>query len=139
MLQRRAIRAGVTYNRTHYFVDQGTQRGAAYEYGKAFEDELNKKHKTGDLKVNVVFIPLPRDLLESMLLDGKVDMLLAQITVTPERAKLVDFTNPTRENVNQVVVTGPGAPAVASVEDLAGKQVFVRKREYLRGEPDFAQ
>ena len=39
----------------------------------------------------------------------------------------MDFTNPTRKNVNQIVVTGPGAPAIASVDDLAGQEVFVRK------------
>jgi membrane-bound lytic murein transglycosylase MltF len=39
----------------------------------------------------------------------------------------VDFTNATRSNVNQIVVTGPGAPAIASVEDLAGKEVFARE------------
>jgi hypothetical protein len=49
MVERRTIRAGVTYNRTHYFVDKGVQRGVAYEYLKLFEDELNKKFKPGDL------------------------------------------------------------------------------------------
>ena len=47
MVARRMIRVGVTFNRTFYFVDKGVQRGMAYEFGKAFEDELNKKLKTG--------------------------------------------------------------------------------------------
>ena len=47
--------------------------------------------------------------------------------MTPERQKLVDFTNPTRKDVNEIVVTGPGAPAIASVDDLSGQEVFVRK------------
>jgi membrane-bound lytic murein transglycosylase MltF len=34
---------------------------------------------------------------------------------------------PTRRNVNQVVVTGPGAPPIATLDDLAGQEVFVRK------------
>ena len=33
----------------------------------------------------------------------------------------------TRSNVSQILVTGPGAPAVASVDDLSGKDVFVRE------------
>ena len=71
MVARRMIRVGVTFSRTFYFVDRGTQRGAAYEFGKAFEDELNKKLKTGNAtKVNVVFVPLPRDLL-ARALDGR--------------------------------------------------------------------
>ena len=91
------------------------------------EDELNKRRKTGNLKVSFWPIPLPRDQLLPALADGKVDMVIAQMTVTPERQKLVDFSNPTRENVDEIVVTGPGAPPIASVEDLSGQEVFVRK------------
>jgi membrane-bound lytic murein transglycosylase MltF len=127
MVKRRLVRIGVTYNRTHYFGDQGAQRGISYEYGKLMEDELNKRRKTGNLKVTFWFVPLPRDQLLSALVDGKVDMVIAQLKVTPERQKLVDFTNPTRKNVDEVVVTGPGAPAIASVDDLAGQEVFVRR------------
>jgi membrane-bound lytic murein transglycosylase MltF len=127
MVKRRLVRVGVTYNRTMYFVDKGVQRGAAYEYTRLMEDELNKRRKTGNLKVYFWCIPLPRDQLLPALVDGKVDMVLAGLTVTPERQKLVDFTNPTRTNVNEVVVTGPGAPTINSIEDLSGQQVFVRK------------
>ena len=35
MVARRVVRAGVTFNRTFYFVDKGVQRGAAYEFAKA--------------------------------------------------------------------------------------------------------
>jgi membrane-bound lytic murein transglycosylase MltF len=70
---------------------------------------------------------LPRDLLYPALRDGKVDMVAAMLTVTPERQKFVDFSEPTRTNVSEVVVTGPGAPPVATVDDLAGREVFVRK------------
>ena len=63
-----------------YFVDQGVQRGIAYEYGKLMEDELNKRRKTGNLKVVFWFVPLPRDQLLPALVDGKVDMVMAQLT-----------------------------------------------------------
>ena len=92
MVARRMIRVGVTFNRTFYFVDKGVQRGAAYEFGKAFEDELNKKLKTGNAKINVVFVPLPRDVLARGALEGKVDLVVAQVTVRPELQALVDFT-----------------------------------------------
>ena len=49
------------------------------------------------------------------------------VTVRPEREKLVAFSEPTRTNVSEVVVTGPGAPPIATVDDLAGQEVFVRK------------
>ena len=127
MVARRMIRVGATFNRTFYFVDNGVQRGLAYEFGKAFEDELNKKLKTGNARVNVVFVPLPRDLLARALTEGKVDVVVAQVTVRPELQAVVDFTNPTRMNVSEVVVTGPSAPAIASPDDLSGKTVYARK------------
>ncbi len=127
MIARRLIRVGVTYNRTFYFADRGVQRGVAYEFGKAFEDQLNKKLKTGNTKINVVFMPMPRDVLGSALIDGRVDLVIAQVTVRPELQALVDFTNATRTNVSEVVVTGPGAPAIASVDDLSGQEVYARK------------
>ena len=127
LVARRAIRVGVTFNRTHYFVDQGQERGLTYEVLKAFENDLNADLKTGNLKVHVVIVPMTRDQLYPALASGKIDMVAAMVTVTPEREKLVAFSVPTRTNVSQVVVTGPGAPAIASVDDLAGKDVFVRK------------
>jgi membrane-bound lytic murein transglycosylase MltF len=128
MIKRRLIRIGVTFNRTFYFVDKGVQRGVAYEYGRLVEERLNKALKTGNNnKVLVFFVPLTREKLLPALVEGKVDMVAAQITVRPELQKFVDFTNPTRMNVNQIVVTGPGAPPLASVEDLSGRRMFVRK------------
>ena len=127
MVKRRAIRVGVTYNRTHYFVDKGQERGITYESLKSLENDLNTDLKTGNLKVHMVILPMSRDQLYPALASGKIDMVAAMVTVTPEREKLVAFSVPTRTNVSQVVVTGPGAPAIATVDDLAGQEVFVRK------------
>jgi membrane-bound lytic murein transglycosylase MltF len=127
MVARRLIRVGVTYNRTFYFAEKGVQRGVAYEFAKAFEDWLNAKLKTGNTKIHVALMAMPRDALAASLLNGKVDFVMAQVTVRPELEKLVDFTNATRTNVSELVVTGPGAPAIASVDDLSGKDVYTRK------------
>jgi membrane-bound lytic murein transglycosylase MltF len=127
LVKRRSIRVGVTFNRTHYFIDKGQERGLAYESLKLFENDLNADLKTGNLKVHVVMVAMPRDQLYAALTSGKVDMVAAMVTVTPEREKLVAFSEPTRTNVSEVVVTGPGAPPIASVDDLAGQEVFVRK------------
>ncbi|MGE5813086.1 MAG: transporter substrate-binding domain-containing protein, partial [Acidobacteriota bacterium] len=127
MVKRRIIRAGVTFNRTHYFIDRGQQRGIAYESLMNFEQALNDSLKTGNLRVHVAIVPVGRDALQSALLEGRVDMVIAQLKVTPERQKVADFTNPTRTNVSEIVVTGPGAPPVASPEDLSGKEVAVRE------------
>jgi membrane-bound lytic murein transglycosylase MltF len=126
MVKRRVIRAGVTFNRTHYFIDRGQQRGIAYEALMNFEEALNARLKTGNLKVHVAIVPLGREALQSALLDGKVDLLIAQLKVTPEREKLAAFSTPTRTNISEIVVTGPGAPSISSVDDLSGKEVAVR-------------
>ena len=63
MVKRRAIRVAVTFNRTHYFIDQGQERGLTYESLKLFENDLNADLKTGNLKVHVVIVPMSRDQL----------------------------------------------------------------------------
>ena len=127
IVKRRALRVGVTFNRTHYFIDRGQERGLTFEALKLFETDLNADLKTGNLKVHVVIVPMSRDLLAPSLLKGKVDMIAAMVTVRPELEAIAAFSEPTRTNVSQVVVTGPGAPAIDSVDDLAGQAVFVRK------------
>ena len=129
MIKRRVVRIGVTFNRTFYFIDKGVPRGVAFDYAQLVEQRLNKHFKTGNAnKVHVVVVPLPRDMLLSALVDGKVDMVAAQVTMRPELQKLVDFTKPTRTNVRQILVTGPDAPPVASVDELSGKDVFAREK-----------
>jgi membrane-bound lytic murein transglycosylase MltF len=127
MVKRRAIRVAVTFNRTHYFIDKGQERGLTYESLKLFENDLNADLKSGNLKVHVVIVPMTRTQLYPALASGKVDMVAAMVTVRPELEKLAAFSVPTRTNVNEVVVTGPGAPPIATVDDLAGQAVFVRK------------
>ena len=127
MVKRRMIRAGVVFNRTQYFIDRGIQRGMAYESLALFEEQLNKRLKTGLLKVHVAFVPLSRDELLTALTDGKVDLVAATMTVTPERQKVVGFSNATRTGVSEIVVTGKDAPPVATADDLSGREVFVRR------------
>ena len=127
MVKRRNIRVAVTFNRTHYFIDKGQERGLTYEAVKSFENDLNTHLKTGHLKVHVVIVPMSRNQLYPALSTGKVDMVAAMVTIRPELEKLVAFSEPTRTNVSQLLVTGPGAPPISAVDDLAGQQVFVRK------------
>jgi membrane-bound lytic murein transglycosylase MltF len=127
MVKRRVIRVGVTYNRTHYFVDMGQERGLTYESLKSFDTELNAALKTGNLRVHVVPVVMRRDQLAPALRDGKIDMVAAMVTVRPELEAIAMFSVPTRTNVSEVVVTGPGAPPIASLDDLSGQEVYIRK------------
>jgi membrane-bound lytic murein transglycosylase MltF len=127
MIARRVIRALVTYSETFYFLDGPNQRGVSYEAFKMFEDELNKELGTGNLKVHVVLLPIPRDRLLPALTEGLGDIAAAGLTITPERQKLVDFSDPMLTGVKEIVVTGPTAPALESLDDLAGQQIYVRQ------------
>ncbi len=88
---------------------------------------LNKQFKTTTAnQIHVAVIPTSRDQLLEALQPGRGDVIAAGITMTPEREKIVDFTVATKSNVREIVVTGPGAPALASLDDLAGKEIAVR-------------
>jgi membrane-bound lytic murein transglycosylase MltF len=127
MVERRVIRVLTVYSKTIYFVDRGTQRGTAHDSLRLFEDTLNKQLKTRHLRVAVAFIPVSRDELLPALIEGRGDIAAANLTITPEREKMVAFTEPLVGGVNEIVVTGPASPSIASLDDLAGKDVFVRR------------
>lgn len=127
MRQRKQIRILVPYSKTFYFIDKGgTQFGATYEVGKAFEDWLNKQDKAKTLRTYVIFIPVPRDRLLSGLVDGIGDIAAGNLTITEARSRLVQFSNPFAKGVKEVLVTGSAAPEVASLEDLSGREIFLR-------------
>lgn len=97
---------------------------------KAFESYINTKYppKTKHLKFHVLFIPTPRDQLLSRLAEGKGDLAVAGLTVTPERQKIVDFSEPTTvAGISEIAVTGPQSPELHSLDDLSGKEVFLRQ------------
>jgi membrane-bound lytic murein transglycosylase MltF len=126
MLKRRRIRVLVPHSKTLYYVERGQPRGIAYEAMKAFEDQINQKR--GNLKVFVAFFPTTHDRLIPDLLEGRGDIVISSLTITPARQKLVDFTIPTTTKpISEIVVTGPRSPQLATLNDLAGKEVFVRK------------
>ena len=123
----RAIRVLVPYSKTLYFVDLGgVQRGISYDFMHAFEDALNKKLQRTELRIHVVFIPASRDHLIPMLVAGQGDVVAANLTVTPDRSRIVDFVTPAASGVKEIIVTGANAPPLHSLDDLAGQQIYVR-------------
>jgi membrane-bound lytic murein transglycosylase MltF len=133
MIERRMVRVLTVPSKTSYFQDRGRQRGATYDAFRLLEDDLNaklereRKLKQKHLKVRFVFVPVRRDQLLPALVEGKGDIAAANLTVTAERANLVDYATPILAGAREVVLTGPASPAVTSLDDLAGKAVFVRK------------
>jgi membrane-bound lytic murein transglycosylase MltF len=128
MFERRLVRVAVPYSRSLFYHDRGHERGLTAGLVRKFEEHLNKKHKP-DLEkrpITVVVIPTTRDQLIPMLLDGRADIAAGNITITDQRRERVDFSAPISKPFSEIVVTGPGAPALATLDDLAGQEVFVR-------------
>ena len=127
MIERRPIRALVPYSRTFFFVDgRGSQRGLSHAFMEAFEDFLNERLELGHLRVSVVYVPVTRDRLIPWLLEGRGDVIAANLTITETRAARVSFTEPLAREVREILVSGPAAESVATLDDLAGRTIFVR-------------
>ena len=127
MLARRQIRVLVVYNKLMYFLDGPKQRGSTVDEFKNFVKFVNKKYKLKTRKLHVIFLPVTREELIPALLDGRGDIASANLTITPERKEQIDFSAPFFTDVKEVLVTGPSAPEITSLADLAGKSIHVRK------------
>jgi len=127
LLKRRYIRVLTTLNQTNFFLHHGRFFGYEYEIVKGWEKELNTGKKGKDLHTVVEFIPVNRDELIAKLVAGYGDIAAAGLTITDSRRRLADFTIPYLTGVDEVIVTHKQAFKPRTIEDLAGRRVFVRK------------
>jgi membrane-bound lytic murein transglycosylase MltF len=130
MLERRVIRILIPYSRTLYYVDGGHERGITADLARDFENFLNKKYakRLGKRPLTVFIVSTTRDKLLPMVAEGRGDIAAGNITITEDRRKLVDFAlGDEGRTVRELIVTGPASPQVATLEDLAGKTIHVRK------------
>jgi membrane-bound lytic murein transglycosylase MltF len=129
MVERRMVRVLVVPSRTHYWLELGKHSGIEYELTAAFEAWLNERHKgpKRHLRLRFVYVPTTVDRLIPDLRAGHGDIGAAMLTVTPERSREIDFSAPYARGVREVVVTGPASAPLASLQDLSGRKVFVRR------------
>ena len=125
MVKRGQIRALVLYSRSGFFYVNGRPQGVYYEALREFEQFINQKLTTGKQHIQVSFIPLRPDEIESALTSGVGDLIAYGVAVTPERERQVAFSVPILTDVKQIVVTGKGFGPVSSLQDLGGKKIFV--------------
>jgi membrane-bound lytic murein transglycosylase MltF len=126
MIRRGFIRVGVAYGPLFFTADGPETSGLTVEAMREFEIDLRKRLGKGARHLTLVLAPLPRDRMFPLLLEGKVDLLAANLTVTQERSAIADFSDPFIENVREVVVAGPATPAVASLDELHLTELHVR-------------
>jgi len=136
MEEERVIRVLTVYGLGRYFLDGPEEKGLTYEMFKLFEKSINKRLGRKRLRVHVVFVPVARDELITGLIEGRGDIAAAALTITPEREELIDFTNPVSRAISEILVTGPSASAIDSIEDLAGKKIYVRESSSYRSSLD---
>lgn len=127
MKQRRLIRVLVPYSKTIYFVDKGREYGTAVEFGTALETALNTGKKKEIERVRIIYFPTARDRLLPALNEGLGDIVMANLTVTPQRLEQVDFTTPIYDKASEVLVTGPSSEEVLHLDNLSGKEIAVRE------------
>ena len=113
MIERGFIRMLTPANRTDYFVDGAVERGIIAEYANALEEFVNRGRDARD-PVRVVVLPVQPDQLLPMLTEGLGDVAGGELTVTPERREIVDFSPPFVTDIRELVVTGPGVDPVVS-------------------------
>jgi membrane-bound lytic murein transglycosylase MltF len=127
ILERRMLRVLIPYSRTLYYTDKGRERGLTAELVRDFERYINKKYKTGRRPLTVYLRPTTRDQLLPQLQAGLGDIAAGNLTVTEARLEQVDFvTQSDRRVVDEVVVLGPNAAPIDSLDDLSGRTVDVR-------------
>ncbi|MGC9771173.1 basic amino acid ABC transporter substrate-binding protein [Fervidobacterium islandicum] len=78
------------------------------------------------LGVKLEIVSLPFDSLIPALLQGKIDLAIAGMTITEERAKVVDFSKPYFEANQAIVVRKDGKFEPKKLEELVGKKVAVQ-------------
>jgi len=127
LVEKRHIRVLTTFNKTNFFVSGSRIYGFEYSLLKDYEKSLNKEIGRKELQVVLEFIPVPYDQLIPRLVEGFGDIVAAGLTITPEREKRVAFTNPYLTDVDELVVTNRATGELKTLEDLSGRNVYVRK------------
>lgn len=128
MEERRVIRVLVVPGGPQFFYYRGRPRGMIAELLAMFQQELNAALGRRHAQIVIVPMPVSRDRLIPALLSGQADLVAADLTVTEARSALVDFSRPFVTGVDEIVVFAPGVGAdVKSIDDLAGRDIFVRK------------
>ncbi len=125
--ERRFIRALIPVSHTLYYTDGPVQKGIAFESLREFEKAIGESLGPGHVKPKIVIVPTSRDRLLVGLEEGRGEIALGGFTVTESRQQSVDFSEPVLRNVRHVVVAGRGVAALASLNDLSGREVHVRR------------
>ncbi len=125
--ERGELRVLVSYGVVGFYLRQGHPRGLEVDAMSELEKLLRAKRPRGEVPLRIVYVPTPFERLIPDLVAGLGDVAAGLLTVTEARSRLVDFSRPYVEDVEQVVVSRRGAPPAEGPRDLAGQRVHVAK------------
>jgi membrane-bound lytic murein transglycosylase MltF len=124
IVERRFLRILTVHNPPFFSFSGIKQKGLIADLSKMLEDHLAEE--IGRVRSpTVIVIPVSRDELIPSLLEGRGDLVMGNLTITPERQKLVDFGPSLYPGTEELVITGPAAKGIKSFDDLAKAGLYV--------------
>ncbi|MEM9762915.1 MAG: transporter substrate-binding domain-containing protein [Pseudomonadota bacterium] len=126
ILERGFIRIGTIYDPLFFAYNGADEYGVVADLAKELAKHLKAKFGKAARTLTVVPIPMPRDELLDALDEGRVELVAANLTITPERAERVAFTDPMIKEVREIVVTGPDLGDLSSLDDLVETGLHLR-------------
>jgi membrane-bound lytic murein transglycosylase MltF len=128
--KRRILRVLAAPDKLGFYFDGSEIHGALYEFCREFERFLNHKLNTGNLAINLHFVPMGRDMLLPRLSEGYGDLVATLIVTADHTQFAVDFTDPILDGARAVIVSGPGVQ-LSRLEDLSGREVYYFRNTIL--------
>lgn len=96
--------------------DDGSFEGIDIEVAQAIADKLGLTLQVDDMDFDAALLAVQ---------NGKSDMVMAGVTVTEERQKVMDFTDSYATGIQSIIV--PEDSDIASIDDLAGKTIGTQR------------
>ncbi|MEH0760792.1 lytic transglycosylase F [Vibrio sp. 16] len=116
------IRVLVAADLGFYYIEDGRPKGILAELLYHFEKQLKQRSSYFNLQI----IPVHRDELIPSLVQGYGDLIVANLTITPARLNSIDFSLPVLKGVKELIVTDQSVASIEKIEQLSGKEVWVR-------------
>lgn len=123
--ERRLLRVLVEYSNTNFFFDGPSFRGFDYEIMREYEKYLNKGASNESDRVVATFIVKPFSEILDDLVAGRGDIAIANLTVTPKRQEIVNFTDPYLSDVNEIIIHHKSIEGFKSIEELSGYPLYL--------------
>ena len=96
--------------------DDGSFEGIDIDVAAAIAEKIGLELQVDDMDFDAALLAAQ---------NGKSDMVMAGVTVTDERQKVMDFSDTYAEGIQSVIV--PEDSDIASVDDLAGKTIGTQR------------